>query len=66
MLGSSGPTLYCSEIEGELACWSIGIDAIIACQDRFDITIMMCSVIFEHVSNEVMAFLAVEIPSGDT
>ena len=58
MLGSSGPTLYCSEIEGELACWSIGIDAIIACQDRFDITIMMCSDIFEDVPNEAMAFFS--------
>ena len=48
-----------------MACWSIDIDAIIACQDRFDITIMMCGGIFEHVSNEAMAFLAVEIPSGD-
>ena len=27
---------------------------------------MMCSGIFEHVSKEAMAFLAVEIPSGDT
>ena len=58
LLGSSGPTLYCSEIEGELASWSIGIDAIIACQDRFDITIMVCSGIFEHVSNEAMAFFS--------
>ena len=27
---------------------------------------MMCGAIFEHVCNEAMAFLAVEIPSGDT
>ena len=58
LLGSSGPTLYCSEIEGELACWSIGIYAIITCQKRFEIIIMMSSGIFEHVSNEAMAFFS--------
>ena len=31
-----GPTLYCSEIEGELACWSIGIYVIITWQKRFE------------------------------
>ena len=61
-----GPTLNCSEIEGELACWSIGIYVIITWQKRFEIIIMVSSGIFEHVSNEAMAFLAVEIPSGDT
>mgnify|MGYP005848729493 CR=1 FL=1 len=53
-----GLTLYCSEIEGELAYWFIGIYVIITWQKRFKITIMVPSSIFEHVSNEAMAFLS--------
>ena len=60
LLGSSRPhtLFYYSEIEGELAFWFIGIYVIITWQKRFEITIMMFSGIFEHVSNEEMAFLS--------
>ena len=48
-----GPILYCSEIEGEVACWSIGIYIIVTWQKRFEITIIVSSGSFEYVSNEV-------------
>ena len=53
-----GPTLYCSEVDEELTCWSIGILVIMTWQSRFELIIMVSSGIFEHALNEVMAVLS--------